>query len=166
MLPRSSDTEHNCLNTDLLPHSKRLTEIYERFGFHQLTKTATRETQISSTLIDHIATTNKSNTVVSGVHQTSISDHCLVYSVRKFRGGVKKQNKNINTRQMKNFGKSEFHDDLQKIDQKGIVSYIDDVNIIVEQWTSMFSLVLEKHAPIRSRRVPERFCLTKEFKLV
>ena len=35
LLPKSSDTDHNCLNTDLLSHSNRLTEIYKRFGFHQ-----------------------------------------------------------------------------------------------------------------------------------
>ena len=168
LLPKSFETEHSCSNTNLLPHSKRLTEIYQLFGFHQLIKAATRETLISSTLIDHIATTNKSNIVVSGVHQTSISDHYLVYSVRKFRGGVKKQHKNISSRQMKNFSESQFLDDLQKVDWKGIVSHTVDVNIIVEQWTTMFSLVLEKHAPLRNRRVSERFCpwLTKEFKLM
>ena len=122
----------------------------------------------SSSLIDHIATTNKSNIVVFGVHQTGISDHYLVYSVKKFRGGVKKQHKNISTRQMKNFSKSDFLDDLQKIDWKGIVTQTDDVNIIVEQWTKMFSLILEKHAPLRNRRVSERFCpwITKDFKLM
>ena len=145
-----------------------MTEIYERFGFHQLIKTATRETQTSSSLIDHIATTNKSNIVVSGVHQAGISDHYLVDSVRKFRGGVKKQHKNISTMQMKNFSKSEFFDDLQKIDWKGIVTHTDDVNIIVEQWTTIFSHVLENHAPLRNRRVSERFCpwITKDFKLM
>ena len=56
---------------------------------------------------------------------------------------------------MKNFSKSEFLDDLQKIDWKGIVTHTDDVNIIVEQLTTMFSLVLEKHAPLRNRRVSE-----------
>ena len=93
LLPESSDTDYSVLDTDLSPHSKRLTEVYERFGFHQLIKTATRETLTSSSLIDHIATTNKSNIVVSGVHQAGISDHYLVYSVRKFRGGVKKQSR-------------------------------------------------------------------------
>ena len=69
---------------------------------------------------------------------------------------------------MKSFSKSEFLDDLQKIDWKGIVTHTDDVNIIVEQWTTMFSLVLEKHAPLRNRRVSERFCpwITKDFKLI
>ena len=42
----------------------------------------------------------------------------------------------------------------------------DDINIIVEQWTNVFSLILEKHAPVLSRRVSENFgpWLTKELK--
>ena len=69
---------------------------------------------------------------------------------------------------MKNFSKSKFFDDLQRRDWKGIVTHTDDVNIIVEQWTTMFSLVLEKHAPLRNRRVSEKFCpwITKYFKLM
>ena len=72
LLPKSSDTDHSGLNTDLLPHSKHLTEIYERFGFHQLIKTATRETPISSTLIDHIATTYKCNMYVVYIKLLSV----------------------------------------------------------------------------------------------
>lgn len=37
---------------------------------------------------------------------------------------------------------------MQNIDWKGIVNHTDDVNITVEQWTTMFSLVLEKHAAL------------------
>ena len=49
-----------------------------------------------------------------------------------------------------------------------MVSHTDDVNIIMEQWTTMFSLVLKKHAPLRYRRVSEKFCpwITKNFKLM
>ena len=88
---------------------------------------------------------------------------------QKFHGGLQQsKHKNISTRQMKHFSKSEFLDDLQKIDWKGIVTQTDDVNIIVEQWTKMFSLILEKHAPLRNRRVSERFCpwIAKDFKLM
>ena len=66
------------------------------------------------------------------------------------------------------FSKSKFFDDLQRIDWKGIVTHTDDVDIIVEQWTTVFSLVLEKRAPLRNRRVSERFSpwITKDFKLM
>ena len=120
----------------------------------------------SNTLIDHIATTNKSNIVTSGVHETSIKDHYMVYCVRKFRGASKKQHKNITTRQLKNFDQADFINDLLQVDWKGIVSNGDDINLIVEQWTTMFSLILEKHAPLRNRRVSEKFSpwLTKDLK--
>ena len=149
-------------------HSSRLLEVYDLFGFQQLIDRGTRETLTSNTLIDHIATTNKSNVVTSGVHEASISDHYMVYCVRKFRGASRRQHKNISTRQLKNFNSAVFINDLLSIDWNGIVNNNDDVNLIVEQWTSSFSLILEKHAPLRERRVSEKFCpwLTKDLKLM
>ena len=40
--------------------------------------------------------------------------------------------------------------------------------VIVNTWTNIFSLILEKHAPTRNRRVSDRFCpwLTNDFKLM
>ena len=61
-----------------------------QYSSYQLIRDPTRETLNSSTLIDHVATTNKSNVVVAGVHEISISDHYLIYCVRKFRGSAKK----------------------------------------------------------------------------
>ena len=156
-------------STNGLPaHSKRLVETYDLFGFQQLINKATRVTLTSKTLIDHIATTNKSNIVVSDVKEISLSDHYLVYCVRKFRGASKKQHKIISTRQMKNFCEESFLNDLKSVDWKKIVTSTDDINQTVEQWSSMFSIILEKHAPMRNRRVSEKFSpwLTKEFKLM
>ena len=81
---RNGDCAGACAN--LPTHSSRLIEVYDLFGFQQLIDIGTRETLTSNTLIDHIATTNKSNIVTFGVHETSISDHYMVYRVRKFRG--------------------------------------------------------------------------------
>ena len=74
--------------------------------------------------------------------------------------------KNITTRQLKHFDQTEFINDLLLVDWKGIVSNGDDINRIVEQWTKMFSFILEKHAPVRNRRVSEKFSpwLTKGVK--
>ena len=68
----------------------------------------------------------------------------------------------------KNFNSAVFVNDLLSIDWNGIVNNNDDVNLIVEQWTSSFSLILDKHAPLRERRVSEKFCpwLTKDLKLM
>ena len=144
----------------------RILEFYNLFGFQQLIETDTRETLLSSTMLDHIATTSKSSIVTSGVYETSISNHYLVYCERKFHGASRKQYKYVTTRQLKHFDQAEFINDFLQVDWKGITLNGDDINIIVEQWTKMFSLILEKHAPVRNRRVSENFCplLTKKLK--
>ena len=98
---RKGDCAGACAN--LPAHSSRLLEVYNLFGFQQLIDRGTRETLPSSTLIDHIATTIRSNIVTFEVHETSISDHYMVYCVRKFRCASRRQHKSISTRQLKNF---------------------------------------------------------------
>ena len=92
----------------------------------------------------------------------------MVYCVRKFPGASRRQHRNISTRQLKNFNSADFIKDILSIDWTGIVSYNNDVNLTVEQWTPSFSLILEKHAPLREKRVSEKFCpwLTKDLKLM
>ena len=152
-------------NASLSPHSNRLLDIYYLIGLQQLIVTANRETASLSTLTDHVATNNKSNIVISGVHPLGLSDHYLVYFIRNFFGSLKKQHKNISSRSLKNFNKTEFLNDLLSADWKGIVSNTDDINTIIEQWSRLFSFFLEKHSPIRNNRVFEKFSpwLTKDF---
>ena len=44
--------------------------------------TPTRETIVTSTLLDHVAVSNAINIVESGVYRVALSDHYLVYAVR------------------------------------------------------------------------------------
>ena len=78
------------------------------------------------------------------------------------------QHKNISTRQIKNFDQAEFVSDLLGVDWRGILQNTNDVNVVVSKWTNMFSLILEKHAPVRNRRVSDKLCpwLTSDFKLM
>ena len=150
---RKGDCAGACAS--LPTHSSRLLEVYDLFGFQQLIDGGTRETLNSNTLINHIMTTSKSKIVTFGVHETSISDHYMVHCIRKYRCASKRQQKNISTRQLKNFNSTDFINDLLSIDWNGIVSHNDDVNLIVEQWTFSFSLILEKHALLRERHFSE-----------
>ena len=111
ILPKYSK-EGNANSNDLPTHSLRLLEIYNLSGFHQLIESPTRETLITTSLIDHIATTSTTNIISSGIHKSSFSDHYLIFCVRKFRGTCKKQHKNISTRQMNNIDQTEFVRDL------------------------------------------------------
>ena len=69
---------------------------------------------------------------------------------------------------MNNFDQTEFVNDLLGVDWSGIVRNTNDINVVVNSWTGMFSLILEKHVPTCNRRVSEKFCpwVTKDFKLM
>ena len=138
-------------------HVVQLHELYDLFGMTQLIKEPTRVTLDSSTLIDHIATTNCNNIAESGVLEISLSDHYLVYCIRKLRGGVKRQHKYITSRQLKHFNQDAFLSDLSAVDWEAIVANAHDIDDAVRQWTHIFALIVEKHAPTLSRRVSDRY---------
>ena len=73
---------------------KLIVNLYELFSFKQLVEEPTRVTLETATIVDHIATTCARNIVESGVHKVSLSDHFIVYSIRKFDGAVKKRTMN------------------------------------------------------------------------
>ena len=87
----------------------------------------------------------------------ALSDHYLVYAVRKFCGGLNKQHKVIKTRQMKNFDEELFLADTASVDWQAFLLCSTDINVIVEQWTKMRALIIQRHAPILEKRVSERY---------
>ena len=76
-------------------HVKHLKDLYQSFGLKQLISEPTRKTENTSTLIDHIAVGNTNNTVDSGVVKIAISDHYVIYTVRKYQGGTMHNHKHI-----------------------------------------------------------------------
>ena len=82
----------------------------------------------------------------------------MVFCVRKFEGAEKKDHKVITTRSMKNFDKDAFLADVAGICWERGFDETDDVNVLVTQWSMLFSLIIDKHAPIKSWRVSERYC--------
>ena len=89
-------------------YSRHMIDIYDNFGFRQLISEPTRETISTRTLIDQIETTHPNNIVDSRIVQLAISDHDLIYCVRKFMGNLSKVSKAFESRQMKHFDKEEF----------------------------------------------------------
>ena len=123
----------------------------------QLITEPTRETLDTATIIDHVAISNPSNVVESGALKTCISDHYLVYVTRKFRGSIKANHKVIMSRHMKNFATDLFISDLATTDWSAIVHNSDGLDNAVRLWSFHLSSIIEKHAPLRERRVTERF---------
>ena len=135
--------------------TKHVTSLYELFSFKQLI----RVILTTSSIIDHIATTCARNIVECGVHKVSLSDHYLVYCIRRFNGAVEKGHKMIKTRKMKNFNKEAFLADVSGICWEQMLTETDDINTLVNYWSSLFSLIIEKHAPIIvEMRVSEKYC--------
>ena len=106
---------------------------------------------------EHFSTLLERDIVDSGVLKISLSDHCLVYCIRKFRGFIQRQPKLIRSRRMKNFDYESFLFDLGQIDWDGIVRNSDNVHDAVQQWSTTLSLVIEMHAPLQDMRVSNKY---------
>ena len=146
-----------CPNSDVPICTKHMLDFYNSFGLKQLITEPTRETIDTTTIIDHVAISNPSNVVESGVVKKCISDHYLVYVTRKFRGSIKANNKEITSRQMKNFDNDLFISDLVETDLSAVVYNSDGLDNAVRLWSFHLSSIIEKHALLGERTVTERF---------
>ena len=76
----------NCdLNTPLGNNTKHLNNILNSFGYSQLIKDATRTTNTTSTIIDHIITNRPDIISSSGVRPCGKSDHDALFFIRNTR---------------------------------------------------------------------------------
>ena len=147
-------------STDQAPdnYAKHISSLYELFSFKQLIEEPTRVTLDTATVIDHVATTCPRNIIKSGMLEVSLSDHYMVYCIRKFNGAVEKGHKKIKTRKMKNFNEEAFLADVSGIRLEQMLTETDDINLLINYWSEMFSLIIEKHAPLIEMRVSEKYC--------
>ena len=139
-------------------NAKHISSLYELFSFKQLIEEPTRVTLHTATVIDHVATTCPRNILSSGVLEVSLSDHYMVYCIRKFNGAVEKGHKKIKTRKMKSFNEEAFLADVSGISSEQMLTDADDINLLVNYWSDMFSKTIEKHAPSIEMRVSEKYC--------
>ena len=96
------------LNCDMLKSvsdqpTKTLKTIYETYQLSQLITEGTRITNRSCTLIDHYVTSMPEKINLSGVIHTGITDHSLIYGIRKINPTIssRKKAKKIEVRNMK-----------------------------------------------------------------
>ena len=146
------------VNCDLLtatPHcyTIKMNKIARNYHLEQLIKEATRVTETSSTLIDHIYISCTDNISKSGVLKTGVSDHYIVYAV------LGKENKTTQNshrysvnRRYKNFDVEMFKSDLRKKDWSKFEKHrnVDDA---VTELESVFLETANRHAPLRRKRV-------------
>ena len=148
-------------NIDLLRKKKsNLSTIFSDAGFTQIIKTATRVTDNTSTLIDHIYTTHPNHIVQSFVPVYGISDHFPVCFVHKFRGAKspKCEHDEISYRNLKKLNLDDFIHDLEYAPWS-LLEVFDDVNEKLATWELIFNDVANCHMPIVKKRV-KRKCLS------
>ena len=133
-----------------------MSEVYDLFSFKQLIQEPTRVSLTTSSLIDHIATKCPNNVVDSGVLQVSMSDHYLVYYLMKLSEARKESHKEIKTMSMKSFDEAAFLADVSQINWDGIVSRPINIKVLVDDWSNLFSMTINKHTPIKLMRVSEK----------
>ena len=108
---------------------------------------ATRVTITNSSLIDHIVTNTTEKISDSGVIHTGISDHSLVFAIRKI-SVIDKQENILAIRNMKHFNEKRFIEDLLKQPWEHVDFSAEDPNAMWEIWKKIFLDVLDKHAPL------------------
>ena len=123
---------------------KRYKEFCSLYGLEQLISTPARVTENSSSVLDHILTNSTDRVSQSGVIDTGLSDHQLIYRIRtKFNS-----HKNITIRSLKNYSQDVYLEELNKINFADY-SKFTDINDAYSDFIGKVSSTINKTAPIR-----------------
>ena len=122
--------------------------------FHKLVKEPTRVTAHSATLIDHVYTNQPNKITECFVPKIALSDYYPVSFTRHTSQlQTKKRNHNsIKYRYFTIFKNSAFLEDLNTEIEK-FKCRQSDSNMNFSTWNALFLSVLNKHAPIKEKRV-------------
>ena len=108
---------------------------------------------VSGCVIDLILTNTPENILQSGVIHLGISDHSLVYALRKF-SLPKSFPKYKDVRNFKNFNENQFIVDVMVMPWELVYQH-NDPNLCWQVWKDLFLQALDSHTPIQ-RRIKEQ----------
>jgi hypothetical protein len=128
---------------------RHMSDFADTFGLHQLIKSPTRP--VSGTLLDVILTNSPCHFTGAGTVDFGLSDHCLVYVVRK-SAMPKPEGRIIEYRSTHNVDKEAFLGDLARVpwDRCYALTEADDV---LESWMAQLNGVIDAHMPLRRKTV-------------
>ncbi|CAB3979113.1 RNA-directed DNA polymerase from transposon BS [Paramuricea clavata] len=143
----------NCDVSKTIPYPQtcKLQFLCSLYQIDQLIKESTRLTPKSATLIDLILTNRPENISRSAVIHLGISDHSLVYAVRKFTLPKGRQ-KIRQVRNFKNFVENDFIRDVSQLPWEMVYQF-GDPNLCWQVWKSLLLDALNRHAPLRHKRI-------------
>ena len=107
--------------------------------------------ETSATAIDLIFTNRAENILKAGTVDFGISDHSLIFAVRKCRTHKSQKNSRY-YRSYKRFNSNDFLNDLSQVPWETVAQH-DNPNVCWRIWSTFFLQVLDLHAPLRCMRV-------------
>ena len=124
-----------------------LTDFCDKFCLDNQIKEPTRVTENTKTLIDVMLASHPERYATCGTLDLGVSDHVLIYAVRKNKLPRPKPHK-IEYRSMKRFSEKDFLADLNNVpwDSAYIFDNVDDQ---WDHWAKLYNEVLDKHAPLK-----------------
>ena len=148
------------LNCDLIKkpltcQTKRLNGLAAEFDLRQYVNKPTRVTPSSATLIDVFYSSNHDKITFCDVIPISISDHYMVVCSLGKSKPVKCGHRLSYCRNTKKLNLENFNSDLEKLDWDDVLADSDPVSAY-EKWSSKFISVLDKHAPLRKKRIRQK----------
>ena len=130
---------------------KKVSHLAKNSQMCQLITDYTRITEKTRTTIDLIFVSRPELVISSGVHSLGLSDHSLIYAVRKHKQ-IKLPPRTVTSRNFKNFDESQFKTTVQNIDWEQ-VNCINDVDDALCKWQTLFNEACDKHAPFKTKRI-------------
>jgi hypothetical protein len=144
-------------NIDLFKPQPSWESTFSLYGLKQLVTEPTRVTPTSSTLLDHIYPNNENKIVNVRLSDASISDHSPILCTWSCK--PPKNNKANHTiivyRCFKKFDHSNFLSDLNCADFTPVYN-CSNSNDAVTTWYNVFLPIVDKHAPLRKKRVKQQ----------
>ena len=134
---------------------KRYQEFSSLHGLKRLITSPTRVTDNSSSLLDHVLTNSTYRISQSGVVDTGLSDHQLIYCTRKVNRAKSNTHKYIRTRSLKNYSQSSYLEKLNEIDFPNY-SKFKDINDAYSDFIGKVTSVIDQMAPMKEIRVKKQ----------
>ena len=131
---------------------KRYKEFCSMYGLSQLIDCPTRITSNTSTLIDHILTNTQENISQSGVIDTAISDHSLIYFTRKIPKEEYKRHKEITFRSLKNYSTDVHKGTLERVSFPNYENF-DNPDVAYSDFITRLGSVINAITPFKTVRI-------------
>ena len=148
------DLNCNLLSDTPSTNTSELLNIFTTYNLIQLITEPTRVMNNSQTLIDLCVTNTPDKVRASGVLSIGISDHSLVYLVQKSTCSKPVVNA-VKKRCFKNFNETAYLYDLSNLNWN-VVYTLHDPNSMWNKWLNSLTSVIDKHAPIKKKRLGRR----------